>query len=124
MLRIKIPASRMMPTFTLVVTGASALSLLVRSLMHEPDGQAKLLLFAKKEIIMIIMLLVTVNIISVVGFYTSSFLLALGIGLLMETTITKKGLLAIGLRALVLMAVVYIMFSLLLGMYLPRGVLI
>lgn len=114
----------MMPTFTLVVTGASALSLLVRSLMHEPDGQAKLLLFAKKEIIMIIMLLVTVNIISVVGFYTSSFLLALGIGLLMETTITKKGLLAIGLRALVLMAVVYIMFSLLLGMYLPRGVLI
>ncbi|MDY0287569.1 MAG: tripartite tricarboxylate transporter TctB family protein [Sphaerochaeta sp.] len=121
---IRIPASRMMPTFTLVVTGASALSLLVRSFMHEPDGQAKLLLFAKKEIIMIIMLLVTANIISVVGFYTSSFLLALGIGLLMETTMTKKTLLAIGLRALILMAVVYIMFSLLLGMYLPRGVLI
>lgn len=121
---IKIPASRMMPFFTLVITSVSALSLLVRSFMSDPDGKARILLFSKKEIIMIIMLLITVNIISFVGFYTSSFLLALGIGMLMESTITKKALLAIVIRALILMAVVYILFSLLLGMYLPHGVLI
>ena len=121
---IKVPASRMMPTFTLVVTGVSALSLLVRSFMNDSDGKARILLFSKKEIVMTIMLLLTANIISFIGFYTASFLLALGIGMLMESTITKKVLLRTVLRALILMAVVYIMFSLLLGMYLPRGVLI
>jgi hypothetical protein len=114
----------MMPTFTLVVTGVSALSLLVRSFMNDSDGKARILLFSKKEIVMTIMLLLTANIISFIGFYTASFLLALGIGMLMESTITKKVLLRTVLRALILMAVVYIMFSLLLGMYLPRGVLI
>lgn len=121
---IKVPASRMMPTFTLLITGASALSLLIRSFNGKSADNAKLLLFAKKEIIMIIMLLVAVSSISFIGFYTSSLLLALGIGLLMESSITKKILATIVLKSLVLMVIVYVMFSLLLGMYLPHGVLI
>lgn len=123
-LTIRVPASRMMPIFTFVVTSLSALSLLIRSAMAEPDGKASVLLFAKKEIIMMIMLLVAVSIIPFIGFYTSSLLLALGIRLLMETSITKKKLLKIMLESLVLMVVVYVMFSLLLGMYLPHGVFI
>ena len=121
---IKVPASRMMPTFTLLITGASALSLLIRSFNGKSADKVKLLLFAKKEIIMIIMLLVAVSSISFIGFYTSSLLLALGIGLLMESSITKKILATIVLKSLVLMVIVYVMFSLLLGMYLPHGVLI
>ncbi|MFA7591980.1 MAG: tripartite tricarboxylate transporter TctB family protein [Sphaerochaetaceae bacterium] len=120
---IKVPESRLMPILTFSLTFISGISLMIRSCIKPDMNKLSVLLFTKKEMIMAVLLLASVYLIEIIGFYTSSFLLVFAIGVLLSKRIDKKIFVMIILRSTVLMLIVFVMFTLLLSMYLPHGII-
>jgi len=121
---IAIPESRMMPLLVLFLTGSSGVSLLIKSLKKKEFTSATTLLLSKKHLLVILMLFVNALVIPIIGFYSSAFLLVVGISMVIEDHIGKKQFAVILLRSLILCATIYIMFSIMLRMYLPGGIAI
>jgi len=70
------------------------------------------------------MLLLSWCLYDVLGFYTTVFLLLVGVTLLVQAPLTPKKIAASLIYDVVLMILVYICFAILLGMVTPTGLII
>lgn len=117
--------SRMLPIFTCLIVTASAAAQLHQVLKNrEKGGDIKSVLLKKKELGVFLMLLLSWCIYDVLGFYTTVFLLLVGVTLLVQAPLTPKKIAASLIYDVVLMILVYICFAILLGMVTPTGLII
>lgn len=123
--RITIAESRMLPLVSLAIALVSATDVLV--VLVQGKCAARKLADAwmnRKETVVFLMLLVSVWLYPVLGFYATIALLSFGVILVLEAPLNKKKILTSVVYVAVMMAVIFAGFSVLLGMVTPAGLLI
>ena len=117
--------SRMLPVFTCFIVTVSAAGQLYSVFKHrERGGNIKSVLLKKKELGVFLMLLASWLLYDVLGFYTTVFLLLVGVTLLIQAPLTPKKMIAGLIYDVVLMILIYVCFAILLGMVTPTGLII
>lgn len=121
----KIEESRLMPIMIFVLAFASALALLVQTVRGK-DNVAEIgeLKFSKKELIVTVILFGCYYLIKVLGFYSSVFLLTLGVSLVLWELKKPINVLWLLIYNIVLIVLLYVVFGNLFGMVMPSGIFI
>ena len=124
-LNISQPDSRMLPLFALIIVIASFAGQVHYILKHKDQlGDVRAILMKKKELAVFFMLLASYFLYDVLGFYTTIFLLLVGITMTVQMPLTGKKAAAAIIYDIVLMVLIYICFAVLLGMVTPAGLII
>lgn len=119
------PESRLLPGFTLFITGSAAVGQMIQALKKGRESKSvQEILLKKKEMAALLMLLAAYFLVDTLGFYTAVFLLLTGITLILQLPLTPKKLLGCLVYDLVLIVLIYLCFAVLLGMVTPAGILI
>lgn len=118
---IQVDASRMLPGIACILCGISGLALLVKAVRGHRGSR---LMFTGCEWIVIAMLLACWTLMEHLGFYTSLYLLLLGVSILMAKDRSGKKLLKIAAANLAFIGIAYLLFAVLLQMITPTGVII
>lgn len=122
---IEVSESRMVPYISLFLIGASAVTLLIHSLCAAKEGfSVKSLLLSKKEAVVLVLLLLCWFLIDILGFYTSTFLFSLAVSIVMASKLDFKKLLKLILFNFIFTAIIYFLFTYVLGLLLPEGFII
>lgn len=117
--------SRLLPGFTLFITGSAAVGQMAQALKKGQESKSvQEILLKKKEMAVLFMLLAAYFLFDTLGFYTTVFLLLTGITLILQLPLTRKKLLACLVYDLILIGFIYLCFAVLLGMVTPAGILI
>lgn len=123
--KIDITESRMLPIVALVISVASA-SINLFQLVRGNGGfvQLKDVCLNRKELAVFLLLLIANVLYEILGFYTTIFLFSLGVMGVLEMPLNRdkavKGLVYIS----VMMGLIYLCFSIILGMVTPAGLFI
>lgn len=117
--------SRLLPLFTLVLTGGSGVGQLLGVLKRRGNekGMGEVLL-KKKELAVLAMLLVSCCLYETLGFYAAIFLLLVGITMILQLPLTPKKVLTAIIYDILLIVIIYFCFAVLLGLVTPTGVII
>ncbi len=124
-LSITVEQSRIFPFVAIGIILISGIVLLIRSLSHQPDqNRAIVFKFSKKELVVLAMLIITYFAASLIGFFTSIYLFLVVSYLYIEGTWSRSALKTSLLFNSVLITILYVCFSVFLGMVTPNGLLI
>lgn len=114
--------SKIFPYATLAIVLISGINLLVQPFINQKKQcETKQKLFGKKELIMLAVLGVACFLIKILGFYTSIFLLIFFSYLYVEGTWSETAVKAALLYSVICTILLYVSFSVLLGMVTPTG---
>lgn len=120
---IKIPESRIFPIVSLVIMALSSVAIIVNSL-KKTGSNLRSILLKKKQILLILALVISYPLFEILGFYTTLFLLLLTVLSIQNPNKNKKNIIFIITYSAVVIIICFICFYLLLGLITPSGVLI
>lgn len=122
-LGISVTESRIFPSIATAITGISGISLIIKTIRN-PDEDAKHLIISIKELLALVILIIGYFLYSLIGFYTTLFFVVTGIALVIKFPISRKSILFSLAYGLIVTAVCFICFYLILGLYTPVGMFI
>jgi hypothetical protein len=122
---INISDSRIMPSLVFLVSIVSATANLVQ-IVRKKDNIAEIGKFklSTKELTVLALLFVCWYFIDILGFYSALFLLTLGISSVLWNLGTMRNVMAMMLYNVVLIIFTYMVFAIVFGMVMPKGVFI
>jgi hypothetical protein len=120
-LLIDVPESRLFPYITIGIILISGIALVIRGIIQKQSGNTGVFKLAKKELIILAMLLITYFAINILGFYTSIYLFLIVSYLYIEGTWSKPAVTTSLIFNTILIMILYLSFTVFLGMTTPTG---
>lgn len=116
--------SKLFPLIVVCMVFICAIGILISTLIGKDMSHYKVLIFTKREIVLICMLLITYFMMTVLGFYTSLGLLLLVSLIYIDGNLKLKTFAVSSVYTVVFMTLIYLTFSLFLKISTPVGLFI
>jgi len=124
-LLITVEQSRIFPYAAIGIILISGIALLFRSFSHKPEQDStNVFKFSKKELVILALMIITYFATSLIGFFISIYLFLIVSYLYIEGTWSRSAFKTSLLFNTVLIIILYVCFSVFLGMVTPNGLLI
>lgn len=120
-LLIDIPQSRLFSYCAIVMILISGIALVISGIAKKGPGNAGAGKLAKRELIILMMLLIAYFAINILGFYTSVYLFLIVSYLYIEGTWSKSAVITAFIFNTMLIGILYLSFTVFLGMMTPTG---
>lgn len=120
-LLITVDRSRIFPFVAIGIILISGIALLINGFIKTVPNNTEVFKLAKKELITLVILLITYFAIRVLGFYTSIYLFLMVCYLYIEGTWSKSAVITAFIFNSILIVILYVSFTMLLGMTMPTG---
>jgi hypothetical protein len=120
-LLIDIPQSRLFSYCAIGIMLISGIALVISGIIKKSPGNAGAFKMAKKELIILVMLLIAYFSINILGFYTSVYLFLIVSYLYIEGTWSKPAVATALIFNTLLIIILYLSFTVFLGMMTPAG---